>query len=137
MEETDKTKFSESLTQLQLCYPSAQPDAGRVIAYWAVLRRYSLRSVRFAMARAMAKSPEFLPSAESIRQHAEAYEKCGEPQKQGPNAGLLTEGNGPILPPDSPYEKLARKWEQQISSGQKPSGGEISDLVGAMAGKMT
>lgn len=65
--------FIDELTALVALYPSATANRATAIAWWRYLSRYPQPALAYAFGEAPHKSPQFMPSAEIVREIAAAW----------------------------------------------------------------
>ena len=88
------------------------------------------------MVRATGENGKFFPTAVQIEEHAKAATKAGA--GQNPNyelkviAGATQQLHG--LPPNNPYEQLARKWERENAAGSPDCSGRAKELMAVIDG---
>ena len=136
MQDRDRQNFNRTFLEMASCYPTAKLDPANQEAYWLRLKSYNLAAVRTGMVRATSDSPEFFPTAIQVEEHAKAAEKAGAGTK--PNyelkaiAGATEKIRG--LPPDNPFEILARKSERENLLGNPDCSGPAKELRALLDG---
>jgi hypothetical protein len=133
MTDNEKTAFLQSLVAMFGCFNASAAEHVPE-SYWRYLKALPLWSVRRGMNRAIKESttPQFVPTAEQIRRNSEVFAKH-PPAESSEVSGLLGEAITSQLPDDNQFEKLARKWEQDIAGGKNPDVSEAKKIVSTIS----
>lgn len=136
----DEMEFKKLFLHAAGLYPGSQTHEGTAASYFAHLRSFPDSVLRVAFREACKGSPQFLPTAPKIREHAERVAKSAVAARVPPSRQL--EGPREYVPPvgagaeewvnaaTSPGEKLARLWSVESKAAGWDRAGQVPEEVG-------
>lgn len=98
MERSEYPLFVKAVSKAFCLYPGAALGDATFPAWFEHLSRYDLAVVVVALDRAVASSPQFMPSAPTVREHCEAVAKTGLKPRGNLDLPALPEAMPEIAP---------------------------------------
>lgn len=139
--EATEAEFVKLFANATSLYPNAQMHEGSGSAYWKHLRRYGMPVLKSALRNAVRSSPDFFPSAERVRECADAASKTAQLVRP-PERPALPPAHREYVPPigagaeewvteaKTACEKLARMWQVESKTHGWDRGAEMPTETG-------